>query len=102
MAERIPVAKVSEITPGQIKAVQLKGETVAVCNLNGTYYAIADTCPHAGGPLSEGELDGRTVTCPWHGAQFDVCSGEVLAPPAGTGVKHFAVHVEGDQISLEI
>ena len=102
MAELITVAKTSEIGAGQAKAVEVKGQPVALFNIGGTFYAIDDTCTHVGGPLSEGELQGTTVTCPWHGAQFDVASGKVLAPPAGEGVKSYRVHVQGDEIKLEV
>ena len=102
MGELVTVAKTSEVSPGQAKSVQLKGETVALFNIGGSYYAIEDTCTHSGGPLSEGEIKGTTVTCPWHGAQFDVASGKVLSPPAPDGVKSYKVHLEGDDIKLEI
>ena len=99
--ELITVAKTSELAPGQAKCVQLKGQAVAVFNINGTYYAIEDTCTHVGGPLSEGEVEGAAVTCPWHGAQFDLKTGKVLGPPAATDVRSFRVQVEGDEIKLE-
>ena len=102
MAERVTVAKASELKPGQAKAVQVQGETIALFNIGGTYYAIEDTCTHSGGPLSEGKVEGTTVTCPWHGAQFNLSSGEVLNPPAPAGVKSYTVHVQGDEIQLEM
>mgnify|MGYP001615783248 FL=1 len=102
MAERVTVAKASELKPGQAKAVQVQGETIALFNIGGTYYAIEDTCTHRGGPLSEGAVKGTTVTCPWHGAQFNLSSGEVLSAPAPAGVKSYAVHIQGDEIQLEM
>ena len=102
MAELVTVAKTSELGPGQAKTVQVKGRTVALFNVGGTYYAIDETCTHAGGPLSEGSVGGTTVTCPWHGAQFDLASGKALAPPAPEGVTRYPVRVEGDDIKLEI
>ena len=102
MAECVTVAKVSELTQGQAKAVEVKGQTIALFNVGGTVYAIEDTCPHQGGPLSEGEMEGTTVICPWHRAKFNVASGEVLSPPATEGVKHFPVKIEGDEIKLEV
>lgn len=102
MAELVTVAKTSEIGAGQAKAVDVKGQTVAVFNVGGKFYAIEDTCTHVGGPLSEGELQGTAVTCPWHGAQFDVTSGKVLGPPAAEGVKSYPVRVEGDEIKVEL
>ena len=102
MAELVTVAKTTEVGAGQAKAVQVKGQTIALFNIGGTYYAIEDTCTHQGGPLSDGEVEGTAVTCPWHGAQFDVTSGKVLSPPAPDGVKSYKVHLQGDEIQLEI
>ena len=78
MAEFVKVAKTGEIAPGEARAVEAGGKKIALFNVNGTFYAIDDTCTHRGGPLSEGMLMGEEVTCPWHGAIFDVTSGTVL------------------------
>ena len=67
-----------------------------------TFYAIDDTCTHRGGPLSEGMVMGAEVTCPWHGAVFDVTSGAVLGAPAPRGVARYAVRVEGEDIKVEL
>ncbi len=102
MAELVTVAKTSELKTGQATSVQVKGQAVALFNVGGTYYAIDDTCSHVGGPLSEGSVEGTKVTCPWHGAQFELTSGQVLTPPAAVGVKSYKVHVQGEEIKLEI
>ncbi len=102
MAELVTVAKTTELGLGRAKAVQVKGQTIALFNIGGAYYAIDDTCTHQGGPLSEGEVEGTAVTCPWHGAQFNLTSGDALTPPAPEGVKSYKVHVEGDEIRLEV
>ncbi len=102
MAERVTVAKTTDGAPGQAKTVEVKGKTIAVFNVKGQYYAIDDTCTHVGGPLSEGTVEGTTVTCPWHGAQFDVASGQVLGPPAGAGVCSYRVQVQGEDLVLEL
>ncbi|MBI3319140.1 MAG: non-heme iron oxygenase ferredoxin subunit [Candidatus Omnitrophica bacterium] len=102
MAEFVAVAKLSELKPGHAKSVQVKGCTIALFNIGGTCYAVDDACTHVGGPLSSGEIDGTTVTCPWHGAQFDVTTGKVLGPPAAEGVKPYKVLVQGDEIKLEV
>jgi len=81
MAGFVKVAKTDEISPGHGKLVEAGGKKIALFNVEGTFYAIDDTCTHVGGPLSEGSLDGKEVTCPWHGAIYDVTSGEVLGPP---------------------
>lgn len=73
---------------------------VAVYQIDGAVYAAADRCPHAGAVLSEGELEHRTVTCPRHGSQFDVCTGERLRGPADTDIARYDVVVSGGQVSL--
>ena len=102
MGEVVTVAKTSELEPGRAKAVEVKGRAIALFNVGGTYYAIDDTCTHADGPLSEGGVEGTAVTCPWHGAQFDLTSGEALSPPAVAGVRRYPVHVQGEEIQLEV
>ena len=76
------------------------GEKVALFNVGGTLYAISDTCTHRGGPLSEGEVNGTDVTCPLHGATFDLTTGSVKGPPASSAVTHYEVQVEGDEIQI--
>lgn len=102
MAEFVKVAKSDEIAPGQGKMVEVNGKKVALFNVGGAFYAIDDTCAHRGGPLSEGSLNGAEVTCPWHGAVFNVTTGEVLRPPAPTGVGRHNLRVEGGEIEVEI
>jgi len=76
------------------------GQSIAISNLGGTYYAIENTCPHRGGPLAEGMLAGEEVICPWHGSRFNVKTGSVLTPPARQGVKSFPVQVTGDDVCM--
>ena len=102
MGKLVEVAKTDEIAPGGAKAVEVEGETIAIFNLDGEYYAIDDTCPHALGPLSEGEIEEGVVICPWHASEFDIKTGEVLCPPAAEGVRSYKVYVEGDTIKIEI
>ncbi len=98
----VPVATIDELPPGKAKQVQLDGKTLALFNLAGTYYAIDDTCPHRGGPLSEGDIEGEEVTCPWHGAVFKITTGEVLTPPAQTDLACYNVRVEGRNVEVEL
>jgi nitrite reductase/ring-hydroxylating ferredoxin subunit len=93
MADLVKVARAGEIAPGEAKAVETGGKKIAIFNIEGTFYAIDDTCTHRGGPLSEGMVVGTEVTCPWHGAIFDVTSGGVLSPPAPKDVTKYAVRV---------
>lgn len=102
MAELVKVITVQEIKPGQAILVQAAGKDIALFDVNGQFFAIDDVCAHAGGPLSEGTLEGTTVTCPWHGSKYDVRSGQVLAGPAQTNVASFPLKVEGEDIMIEI
>jgi len=69
---------------------------VAVYNIDGTHYATQDECTHADGPLSEGDLDGCAVICPWHASAFDVRDGSVLIGPATEPLRTYRVVIEGE------
>ena len=84
--------RISEVPPGSARLV---GD-VAVFNVGGTFYATQARCTHKQGPLSEGKLEGSTVTCPWHGAQFNVCTGAVLRGPAKDALHTCRVTVQGE------
>ncbi len=103
MAKFVKVGNRSEFQDLEAgKLVDAGGQSIAIFDLGGNYYAIENTCPHRGGPLAEGEMDGETVICPWHGARFNIKTGAVLAPPAPQGVKSFPVRVTGDDVEVEI
>jgi nitrite reductase/ring-hydroxylating ferredoxin subunit len=102
MPQFVPVAKTDEVPAGRAKLVEVSGREIALFNVGGSYHAIDNTCTHVGGPLCEGELDGAEVTCPWHGAVFDVTSGQVLGPPAPESVARYNVRVEGSDIEVEV
>jgi nitrite reductase/ring-hydroxylating ferredoxin subunit len=80
-----------------IKAI-LKGQEVAIFNVGGELYATQATCTHRGGPLCEGSLVGDIVTCPWHGSQFNVRTGEVVHGPADEPLETFRVEVKDGKI----
>lgn len=81
--KRIPAAKLTDVPPGQCRSVEIEDRCIALFNLNnGDIYALDNTCPHAGGPLGEGTLDGEFVECPWHGWKFNVRTGERKRNPA--------------------
>ena len=84
--------RVSEVPPG---SALLVGEA-AVFNVGGKLCATQSKCTHRQGPLNEGKLEGSTVTCPLHGAQFNVCTGAVLRGPAKDPLKIYKVIVEGE------
>lgn len=97
MAE-VKVTQVGRVAPGTGAVVDAQGTAIAVFNVGGTFYAIANACTHVGGPLGEGRLEGTTVTCPWHGSQFDVTSGRVLKGPARRPVATYPVRVRGNDV----
>ncbi|GJM15711.1 MAG: benzene 1,2-dioxygenase [Thermodesulfobacteriota bacterium] len=100
MAEFEKVAKVSDIQPGEIKSFVLGNEMVAICNTDGKFYAFIDECSHQTLPLSDGLLEGKTITCAYHGAEFNVETGEALCLPAVDGIETYEVKIEGDDIYI--
>lgn len=102
MADFVKAARTTEIEPGQAHLVEVKGKQIALFNVGGQFFALDNTCTHRGGPLAEGEVLGHEVTCPWHGATFDVRTGEVVGPPAQRAVGRYGVRVTGTDIEVEI
>ncbi len=103
MAKFVKVGNTSEFQDLEAgKLVDAGGRTIAIFDLGGNYYAIENTCPHRGGPLAEGEMDGEEVICPWHGARFNIKTGAVLAQPAPQGVISFPGRVTGEDVEVEI
>jgi nitrite reductase/ring-hydroxylating ferredoxin subunit len=101
MAGLVKVCKKGDLAAGSGKTVDVNGKAVAVFNVEGTFYAIDDTCVHRGGPLGEGELDGKIVACPWHGWRYDVTTGVNQLNPAVT-VSKYEVKVEGDDVLVSV
>jgi len=92
---------VSELpTSDEAKEFSCGDKTICVANVNGTFSAMDNVCLHRGGPLGEGELDGTTVVCPWHGWSYDISTGCKDDEP-DKKVACFAVKVEGDDILIE-
>lgn len=96
--EFVPVARTDEIGNGQRLLVDVGDVSLAIFNIAGRYFAIADVCSHDGGPLAEGEVDGETIECPRHGGQFDLTSGKATHLPAVDDIPAYPVRVEGDQV----
>jgi len=101
MPERHEVAKTSEIPAAGGHCVEVGGKEIALFVIEGAYYAIDNLCPHAGGPLSEGEKVGQGVTCPWHAWTFDFATGASSVNPA-IKVHTYPVVVEGDGLFIEL
>jgi 3-phenylpropionate/trans-cinnamate dioxygenase ferredoxin component len=102
MGEFVKAASVSEIAPGTCRLVVLKGKEIALFNVDGEFFALDNLCTHEEGPLAEGEVEGHEVTCPWHGAKFDIRTGEVLQDPAYEAVARHNVRVTGSDIEVEV
>jgi 3-phenylpropionate/trans-cinnamate dioxygenase ferredoxin component len=101
--EFVTATKTSEIPVGGVAATDVRGTRIAVANVGGTYYAFDDECTHEQCSLAEyGELAGTTLTCTCHGSEFDVRTGNVLAPPATLPVKAYRTRVEGDALQVEV
>lgn len=102
MGKFVKVATKSEIADQSAKSVEIGDRQIALFNLGDRIYAIDDTCPHNGGPLSEGSVEGEEVECPWHGSRFNIKTGEVTAQPALENVATYNVRVSGDDIEIEL
>ena len=99
MPRFVPVARVEQIPPGTAKAFAVGDYEVALFNVAGEFYAIENTCPHQGGPLVDGWLDGAIVTCPWHAWCFDVRTGKMTLGEYAT-VDVFDVQVVDSTVSI--
>jgi nitrite reductase/ring-hydroxylating ferredoxin subunit len=101
VAEYVKIARVSDLPSGKAKNIEVKGAQVALYNVGGKIFATAGSCPHRGGPLGDGDLEAGTITCPWHGFQFDVRSGACLTN-AALGLACHPVRTDGDDILVEV
>ncbi|MGH8926675.1 MAG: Rieske (2Fe-2S) protein [Acidimicrobiia bacterium] len=102
MAEFVTVAAVHSLEGKELAAFAVKGSQIAVANVAGSFYAFSDTCTHLQCSLTEGELEGTTVTCSCHGSQFDVTTGAVLRGPARDPERSYATRVENGVLQVEV
>jgi len=102
MAEWIDVASESELTPGERKVIETEIGPIAVFNLDGEYFAIADICTHDGGELASGKCEGDQIICPRHGARFCIRDGRALTPPAYEDIETFSVQLQNGMIQVDI
>ena len=102
MSEFIKVAELNGLDDGDLMAVEIDDEPVCLVKVDGSIYAFTDNCTHISGPLNEGELDGEVLTCPWHGAQFNVRTGKVLRGPARQDIQTYPVQVEDNSILVSL
>lgn len=102
MSKWIYFAKINEIPLGAHKAITINGTPIVLFNLEGEYYAIENRCTHEDFPLSEGCIIDNQISCPLHGARFNIKTGVVTAPPAFEDVATFAVRIVDDNIQVEL
>jgi nitrite reductase (NADH) small subunit len=100
MPSFVKACAAAEIAPGTGKQVTVEGKEIAVFNCDGTFRAVDNECPHRGGPLAEGDLEGCLVTCPWHAWQFDLTTGESVTDD--TKVDTYPCRVEGGDVLVEV
>ncbi|MBI2930759.1 MAG: non-heme iron oxygenase ferredoxin subunit [Planctomycetes bacterium] len=100
MSGFVKVARCDEIPPGTVRMFEVNGKEIAVYNVDGAYYATTNICPHQGGPLAEGTLEGRTIVCPWHAWAFDVVSGSSPVNPRAK-IETYPVRLEGKDIFID-
>jgi nitrite reductase/ring-hydroxylating ferredoxin subunit len=101
MPEFVDVLALSELAPGSAREVWVSGKAVALFNVEGSVYAIGNTCQHRGGPLGQGMLDGYSVLCPWHAWAYDVRTG-ISTVNEELRVPRYETRVEGDRILVSI
>jgi nitrite reductase/ring-hydroxylating ferredoxin subunit len=98
----IEVASVDQIKNGELKVFDVNGESIILINLNGQFYAYKNQCSHMELELTDAEIEGEILTCPWHGAQFDIKTGEVVRLPASEPLEKYEIKVEGGKIFIKI
>jgi 3-phenylpropionate/trans-cinnamate dioxygenase ferredoxin component len=99
----VMVGRTVDVKPGELAAFDVEGVRIAIANAEGRYFAIDDTCTHEQCSLAaEGTLEGTVVTCGCHGAQFDVATGAVLAPPAVEPVKAYPLRVDQGHLVVDV
>ena len=116
MGKYVPAGTTGEFSEGTRKKVTVEGQEILLAKVGGKYYAVGNRCTHLAGDLSAGKLEGKIITCPRHGSQFDVTSGQVVRWMKGSGIAAalgkalkgpkplptYPVKVEGDTISVEV
>lgn len=100
----VKVATLSELPDGEVLAVEAEGKAVCLANCEGEIYAFADNCSHRDFPLSQGELDPEecSITCDWHGAEFDIRTGDPLCLPATRPIRVYAARIENEDVYVNV
>jgi 3-phenylpropionate/trans-cinnamate dioxygenase ferredoxin component len=90
------VARLSAVTEGEARGFTVAGREIVLCRVEGEVYALQGICTHQELPLDGGEVEGGVLTCEWHGATFDVCTGRVLGPPATQSLRSYSARVDAE------
>ena len=98
----VKVADLGECPPGSLFEVEAGGEQIVLANVDGELYALQNRCSHQDLPLSDGELDGDRLECLYHGATFDVCTGNAMGLPAIRPVETYTVELRGQEIYVQV
>jgi len=101
MSKFVKAVKKGEIAEGSGKICEIEGKAIAVFNVGGKFYALDNTCRHQGGPLGEGFLDGKEVTCPWHAWVYNIETGACLSE-SDVKLATYPLKIEGDDILVEV
>ncbi len=101
MAGLTRVGSVKDLAPGTARVVEVNGHEIALYNVAGSYYATSNLCPHQGGPLGEGMMEGATVICPWHAWVFDVTDGTSPVNPR-LKIPCYSVTVQGEDLFISL
>ena len=100
MPAPVSLIRCEEVLPGQSVTVEHQGREFVVFNVEGEFYTLPNLCPHIGGPLADGPIEGRVVVCPWHGWQFDITTGNCLAH--SRHVACYPTQVAGDWVVADL
>lgn len=100
MSDSVKIGRTEDFPSGQGKVVDVNGKSIAVFNIDGFFFALDNTCLHRGGPIGDGEVEGTSVTCPWHGWRYDIKTGQTSFNP-DFKLNTYEVTVEGEEISIQ-
>jgi nitrite reductase/ring-hydroxylating ferredoxin subunit len=96
------VTDLDQLGNRELAAFDVSGTRIAIANVDDAFYAFGDTCTHQGCSLADGSLEATVVTCPCHGSQFNVTTGDVVRGPAREPVRSYPVRLEGSALRVEV
>ncbi|MBI5051459.1 non-heme iron oxygenase ferredoxin subunit [Candidatus Micrarchaeota archaeon] len=98
----VKLCRENQVSEGSGQLFEAGGKQLAVFKAQGKLYCTDAICTHSGGPLQDGSVEDTCVTCPWHGAQFDIKTGKVISPPATEGIKTYEVKIENGIVMVDL